>query len=264
MLIEQKTPAVVKPQAALVSVESDRAIQEVQALVVAAKKYPRNEAAAIERMLKACERRTLADQALYAYERGDSMVEGPSIRLAEMMAQNWGNLDYGIKELEQKDGESVMMAYAWDTETNVRQTKTFTVKHARYSKAKGLSALGDPRDIYENNANNGARRLRACILGVIPGDIVDSCVDACKKTMKSKGPVKDQIRLMLESFAEFGVTAADIQAFLGCEPEKATQMQITKLRGIYNSIRDGMSKPEVFFKKKAAAPEKDELFGEES
>ncbi|BBP90994.1 hypothetical protein BsIDN1_46120 [Bacillus safensis] len=40
------------------------------------------------------------------------------------------------------------MAYAWDLETNTRQTKIFTVKHER--KAKGaITKLNDPRDIYE-------------------------------------------------------------------------------------------------------------------
>ncbi|PWW19485.1 hypothetical protein DFO73_12055 [Cytobacillus oceanisediminis] len=64
------------------------------------------------------------------------------------------------------------MAYAWDLETNVRQEKVFTVKHSR--KAKGsITKLDDPRDIYELVANNGARRLRSYILGIIPGDIVE-------------------------------------------------------------------------------------------
>ena len=76
------------------------------------------------------------------------MVTGPSIRLAEVLAQNWGNLDFGIVELEQRFGESSMLAYAWDLETNTRQTKVFTVKHKRRARGADVS-LTDPRDIYE-------------------------------------------------------------------------------------------------------------------
>ena len=61
--------------------------------------------------------------AVYNYPRGGQMVSGPSIRLAEVVAQNWGNLSFGIKELQQLPGESVAMAYAWDLETNTRQEK---------------------------------------------------------------------------------------------------------------------------------------------
>ena len=59
-----------------------------------------------------------------------------------------GNIDYGIIELEQKDGKSEMMAYAWDLETNTRVTKIFGVEHKRDTR-NGSYALTDSRDIYE-------------------------------------------------------------------------------------------------------------------
>lgn len=178
-----------------------RQAQEVQAAMVIAKKFPRDVYAAFDRIKKACERRLLAENAVYEYPRGGSKVSGPSIRLAEALAQNWGNIDYGIMELEQKAGESSVMAYAWDLETNTRQTKIFTVKHER--KARGaITKLDDPRDIYEMVANQGARRLRACILGVIPGDIVDAAVDMCQQTLISghKEPLEDRLRNALSLF----------------------------------------------------------------
>lgn len=152
-----------------------RQAQEVQAAMVIAKKFPRDEVQSFNRIMRACQRKTLAEQAMYEYPRGGTKVTGPSIRLAEAMAQNWGNLDYGIIELEQKNGESQVMAYAWDLETNTRQTKIFSVPHIRSTK-KGNVTLTDPRDIYELVANQGARRVRACILGVIPGDVIDSAL----------------------------------------------------------------------------------------
>ncbi len=74
--------------------------------------------------------------------------------------------------------QSTVEAFAWDVEeANTRQTKVFQVRHWRHTKQGGYK-LTDPRDIYELVANNGARRLRACILGVIPGDVIDAAV-AC-------------------------------------------------------------------------------------
>jgi anion-transporting ArsA/GET3 family ATPase len=166
---------------------STRQAQEVQAAMVVAKRFPRDEIEAYNRIMRACQRKSLAEQSCYEYPRGGQKVTGPSIRLAEALAQNWGNLDYGIIELEQKDGESQVMAYAWDLETNTRQTKIFSVPHMRVTKT-GSKTLTDPRDIYELVANQGSRRLRACILGVIPGDVIDSAIDQCNLTLRTNNP----------------------------------------------------------------------------
>ena len=80
-----------------------RQAQEVQAAMVVAKRFPRDEIEANNRILNACKRKSLAERAIYEYPRGGENVTGPSIRLAEVMAQNWGNLDFGITELEQKN-----------------------------------------------------------------------------------------------------------------------------------------------------------------
>ena len=196
-------------------IATTRAAQEVQAAMIIAKKFPRDVFAAEKRILDACKRPVLADQAIYAYPRGGTTVEGPSIRLAEVLAQNWGNIDTGIIELEQGNGESTMMAYCWDLETNTRQTKIFAVPHERHTK-QGVTKLKDPRDIYELTANQGARRQRACILGVIPGDIVDAAVEACNKTMAGQGggePLADRVKKMLAAFEGIGVTPAMVEAF---------------------------------------------------
>src|SRR5690554_4358852 len=111
-----------------------REMQEVKAMVFMAKQYPRDENAALERILKACERKSLAEKAIYEYPRGGQKVSGPSIRLAEAIAQNWGNFTSDIIELEQRDGESQVMARAWDLETNVQQRMIFTVSHFRHTK----------------------------------------------------------------------------------------------------------------------------------
>lgn len=86
-----------------------RQAQEVQAAMVVAKKFPRDERYSADRILSACSRETLAKDAMYEYPRGGETITGPSIRLAEALAQNWGNIDFGVIELEQKNGESQVM-----------------------------------------------------------------------------------------------------------------------------------------------------------
>ena len=236
-----------KQTQALVDIEQHRAMAEVQSAIVLAKKFPRNQIEAMDRILTACQRPALAEQALYTYARGGTDISGPSIRMAEAIAQNWGNIQFGVKELEQRNGESTVQTYAWDMETNTKQEKTFQVKHERFTK-KGKYALQDPRDIYEMTANQGARRLRACILGVIPGDVIEAAVALCEQTLKAKadtGP--DAIKKMMESFEKYGVTKEQIEKRIQRRLDSITPAQVVSLRKIYNSLKDGMSSPADWF-----------------
>ena len=226
-----------------------RQAQEVQGAIVMAKKFPRDEVESFNRIVRACQRKGLAENAMYEYPRGGTKVVGPSIRLAEAMAQNWGNIDFGIIELEQKNGESQVMAYAWDLETNTRQTKVFTVPHIRSTKT-GNVPLTDPRDIYEMVANQGARRVRACILGVIPGDVQDAAIDQCNKTMSEgeKKPVIDLVRDMAAIFErEFSVPIEAIEKYIGCKSEAFSMNDLVRLKRVYKSLHDGMAKREDYF-----------------
>lgn len=238
-----------------------RQAQEVQAAIVVAKRFPRDMNSSYGRIMDACKRRSLAERAIYEYPRGGENVTGPSIRLAEVMAQNWGNLDFGITELEQKNGESNVMAYCWDLETNTRQTKIFTVPHIRHTK-KGDIALTDPRDIYEMVANQGARRMRACILGIIPGDIIDAAVMACGKTLTAGGePIVDTIRKMAAAFKdEFGVPMVCLEKYIGCKADAFTANSVVRLRGVYTALKEGRAEREQYFE--IPSPDVDPKTGE--
>jgi len=238
-----------KQRGGMLEVASSRAAQEVQAAMVIAKRFPRDEEAAFRRIIHACRRKTLAAQAMYAYPRGTgNIVTGPSIRLAEELARDWGNVDFGLIELDQRDGESDVMAFAWDLETNTRQTKTFTIRHERHTK-RGSYALTDPRDIYELTANQGARRLRSCILGIIPGDVTEAAIHECEKTLAGDTtvPIEDRIRQMLLAFEPLNVTQVMIEQRLGHRLAVTTEIELVNLRKIFLSIRDNMAEPREFF-----------------
>lgn len=231
----------------LMQVAESRAMHEVQAAYVIAKKFPRDEHKSYQNIMKSCKRPFLAEQAMYAYPRGTTIVQGPSIRLAESLAQSWGNIDFGIREISQNNGVSIAEAYAIDLETNTRVTKVFHVPHRRHTK-KGFINLTDSRDIYELVANNGARRLRACILGIIPGDVVEAAVEQCKKTLESSEvPMDDQIRNLLSAFDQFGITKEHLEKRLGHKIESTISPEIVTLRSIYKSIKDGMADRTQFF-----------------
>lgn len=245
--------AVRAPSNPLAESTQQREIAEVQAAMVIAKRFPRDPIAATDSIMRSCTRPTLADGALYSYSRGGQEITGPSIRLAEAMAQAWGNIDFGIREIEQRDGESTVQAYAWDLETNTRQVKTFQVKHERHTRS-GSKALSDPRDIYELVANNGARRLRACILGVIPGDVTETAQRQCEETLRASADTTPEgLKRLVDSFAKFGVTKEAIEKRTQCRMDAIRPAQVVQLRKIYVSLKDGMSAAKDWFEVEVAS-----------
>jgi len=232
---------------AMISTEQSRKAAEVQAAMAVAKRFPRDQNIAFRNIMESCKRKTLAEKATYAYPRGGGMVIGPSIRLAEVLAQNWGNMDFGLLELDRSGGESSVMAYCWDMETNVKRTTVFQVRHIRDTK-QGPKKLTDERDIYELVANMGARRMRACILNVIPADIVEEALRQCTLTL-SKGlePIADRCRKMVNAFTSISVSVEMLEEYLGYKLDAIDEDGLNQLRSIFTSIKDGESNRETYF-----------------
>lgn len=227
--------------------DQHRAIAEVQAAMMIARMNPRDQRTAMDRILNACTRPSLAEAAVYSYAKGGTSITGPSIRLAEAMAQNWGNMQFGMRELSQANGESTVQAYAWDVETNTRREIVFQVPHLRHTK-KGSYKIEDPREIYELVANQGARRLRACILAVIPGDVTEAAVAQCDATLNAKADTGPQaVANLVKAFAEYGVGKEQIEKRIQRRLDAIQPAQIVSLRKIFVSLKEGMSKPDEWF-----------------
>lgn len=166
----------------------------------------------------------------------------------ETIARCWTNLNYGLIEMTQADGTSDVIAFAWDLETNIRASRQFKVAHQRKAHGKVVD-LTDPRDVYEMVANQGQRRVRACIEAVIPRDIVEEAIGVCNGTLagNTEESLEDRALKIVQAFDKLGVTQAMLELKLG-HPMKATiEQELADLRKIYTSIRDGVAKREDFF-----------------
>ena len=237
-----------------IAIEASRAIAEAQGKLVIAKRFPRDEIAAYNRVAQACQRKGIAEKAFYSYSRGGSVVNGPTIRFAEEIARCWGNIDYGIKELSQDNGKSEMQAYAWDLETNAQSVQNFTNPHIREVNGKA-KILTSQRDIYEINANMGARRLRSRILAILPNDLVDMAIAECRKTLAGNNdePLIDRVKKMIVAFSKIGVTQEQIEHRLKRKVDTMTADDFVDFTGIYNAIKNKESKISEWFEAETVA-----------
>lgn len=236
-----------------------RELAETQTKYLMAERFPRDEVAAMDRILNAFSRHTLAEKAQYQFARGGSDIAGPSIRAAEAIAQQWGNMDSGWRELQRgMDASGVpyseVEAFCVDLQSRNSKRLTFIVRHWRDTKQGGYK-LKDERDIYELCANQAQRRLRACILASIPGDVTEAAMQQAEVTLKAKADTSPEaMAKMLEAFAPFGVTKEHIEKRIQRRLDAITPAQVVSLKRIYASLRDDMSTPAEWFDMGEAPP----------
>ncbi|BCT75617.1 hypothetical protein SCMU_14590 [Sinomonas cyclohexanicum] len=222
-------------------IEQTRAVAEVQAMVIVAQQAPRKTAQALEQMRESCAQRALAQRAFFRFPRGGATVTGATVHLARELARCWGNVTYGVTELRRDEikGISEMQAFAWDVQTNTRNAVVFIVPHIR-DKRGGAEAITDMRDIYENNANMGARRVRECIFAVLPMWFTQEAEDLCRATLAGNNGGKtlaQQVTDATGAFAALGVTVDQLETKLGVTRDRWTGPDIAQLEIIYASIQ---------------------------
>lgn len=232
------------------AVEQSRAVAQVQAAVFIAQQCPRDVPSALIEMRDSCNQMRLAEKAFFRYSRGSGQITGPSIHLARELARCWGNIDYGLTEMLRDDqhGQSEMQAYAWDLQRNTRNASTFIVPHKRDTKT-GVKALTDMRDVYENNANNGARRVREAIFNVLPRWYTDEAQELCAKTLQNGGgePLPKRITNCIERFAELKISVDQLEEKVGAVTGKWSAIDLAQLTVVYGSIQRGEVKAEEEF-----------------
>ena len=221
-------------------IEQSRAIAEVQGALIVADRRPRDKMRALNEALESCRTRDVAESAFFKFNRGGSSVSGETIHLARELARCWGNIVYAVVELDRDDTRAVseMMAYAWDLETNARSQLQFLVPHYRDKKG-GAEAITDMRDIYENNANMGARRLRECIFSVLPPYLTKAAAEQCHLTLQGgsdEKPLAVRIADAITAFEAIGVSKDRIEAKMG-PVASFTPVDYANLRVSYASIK---------------------------
>lgn len=220
---------------------------EIQSAIIVARNFPRNEDAAFQKLMKACQRSSFAEDAAYSFPRGGQAVEGPSINLAREAARVWGNVRHGVEVIRDDEHSRQIRAFAWDMETNTKVTAEddFRKLIQRKNKSTGKTewVAPDERDLRELTNRRGAIIKRNCILEVLPKDLVEDAMNMAKQTLKAgaeRDPEGARKKIIL-AFSELNITPEMIEHKLGHPLSQCSPKEIADLRTIYKSIADGNS-----------------------
>ena len=224
----------------------------IQAAVIMARKFPRNEDQAFEALMRSCQRPRFAEVASYSFPRGGQQVSGASIKLAREAKRLWGNIRTGLEITfdEQGDGTTRdpglrrIRGWAWDLQTNTYESfeDSFLKLHQR--KVRGVDTqwiVPDERDLRELTFRRGAICVRNAILALMPPDLIDDARDEAAQTIEAqakKDPEGEKKKLIM-GFSRLKVTPEMLEELIGHPLAQASPAEIANLRQVFVSIRDG-------------------------
>lgn len=220
---------------------------EIDHQISTARAYPRS----IDRAIKNITTLTTLDEetaesCIYALPRGNKPVQGPSIRLAEVVSGQWGNCRVGARVVHVDRVEKVVVAEGLfhDLETNV-QTRAQVQRRIVDSKGRLYS---DDMIIVTGNAACSIAKRNA-ILGGVPKGIWGGAYDRALKVVAGTVETLSVTReKAVGAFAHFGVKPEQVFGALALEGyEDITLNHIPTLRGMFSALKNGEATVEEMF-----------------
>jgi hypothetical protein len=237
---------------------TDLVRSEIDIQITTAKRFPRSiEAFRQQALSMATLDAATAASCFYKLKRkgkdGETVyIEGPSVRLAEIVASAWHNLRFGARIIAEDNRFVTAQGMAFDLENNVCNVIEVA---RRITDKNGRRYSDDMVGVTKNAAC--AIALRNAIFKTVPFTYAKQVYEQAKKTavgdVKTLGERRQQ---MVEAFGKISVTTEQILDY--CEKKAMADIglaDIEDLLGVFSAIKDGdTSVEEVFRKASAAAP----------
>lgn len=233
----------------------------VEARYIMAMRRPRDMDVVRERMLKECTRPSFAAVARYTKPIGKDKSKwptGPSIRFAEAAVRNMTNITVETMTVYDDREKRIVRVTVTDLETNVPYSQDITIAKTieRRQKKDGdtvistrTNSYGDTLYILEATDDDIINKQQALIskairtlgLRLIPGDIVDECMDQVLVTQANADAEDPDAakRKLFDAFSHLGVRAEQLKEYLGHDAATLAPKELTELRALYAAIRDG-------------------------
>lgn len=228
---------------------------EVDIQVATAHRFPRDiEKCRANILALAAMDDTIAYNCFYHLERKDkdgnkSVIEGPSIRLAEIIAASWKNLRIAARIIG-NDGKTITaQGVCHDLETNV----AYSVETKRsILTSKGYTYSQDMQVVVGNAA--AAIALRNAICKVVPAVLINSCIKSIQQKalehIKKNGVSSEWLNCLGYMQKYYKLTEKEILDYIGRKSSAdVTAEDIQKLGGVCNAINEKTTTVEEVFKK---------------
>jgi len=218
---------------------------EIDIQITTAKQYPRHiEKVTAKMKAMVCSSPETAAACYYLLPRGGKKIEGPSVRLAEIVAVNYGNIRIGSRVTVIDATQVKAQWVAHDLESNYATSGEVT---ARITNKSGGRYNDDMINVTCLAVLAKARRN--AIFAIVPGTIVSELLAAAMNLVTGGDkPIEAKREHAMSYFRKLGVDELRILAAVGVDQiEQLTLDNLTDLHGIATAIRDGDTTIDVAF-----------------
>ena len=225
---------------------------EVDQQVATAKQYPRHLPTVLNQIQTyATMDEETASECFYALYRknadgSDQIIDGLSVRMAEIIAGAWGNLRIATRIIG-NDGKTITaQAVCHDLETNVAISTE--VKRSILTK-KGYTFSQDMQVVTGNAA--AAIAFRNAVLKVIPKAVTKKVIEEVKLVAQGKAmDMEKQRQTLVLYFGKLNVTEQMILDMFEIKTrDEIDKEKVLILKGLYNAIKEGTTSVQEAFVK---------------
>ena len=227
---------------------------EVDMQIATAKQYPRDIYGALNRIKTiATLDNSTAEDCFYALRRQGTLIEGVSVRLAEIIAGSWGNIRVQTRIIGNDGKKITAQGICHDLETNVAVSVEV---QRRITDSKGRTYSEDMQVTTGNAAS--AIAFRNAVLKVVPKAVTKRVIDEIKQVALGQAIDLETRRTnMIAYFAKLGVSQAEILTYCGVKRiEEINSEMVFELSGVKNAIKEGTTTVQEVFKANTAEAEK--------
>lgn len=232
--------------------EIAREVATVRTRFEVAIKFPRKIGTVHDEIMESCKIKSLAQVAEYCLPISGRSITGPSVRIAEVILQSYGNAEMATVLVHSEKEFGVYESYFIDFQKNIKKTVRYKIEYTRYSKAGGHKKLEDHSDIKRAVNRISALHERDCLFKCVPRYIVDDALEQCRKTLSENGgTLAERIKKMVTAFSSLQagkVTREDLEERLGGLVEEMSLENVLEYGRIFNSLSEGASKKADWFK----------------
>lgn len=227
---------------------------EVDTQIATAKQYPRDIYGALNNLKTiATLDNSTAEDCFYALRRQGTLIEGVSVRLAEIIAGAWGNMRVQTRIIG-NDGKTITaQGVCHDLETNL----AVSVEVKRRITDKSGKTYSEDMQVTTGNAAS-AIAFRNAVLKVVPKAVTKRVIDEIKQVALGKAiDLETRRQNMIAYFGKLGVSQTDILTYCGVKRiEEITSEMVFELSGLKNAIKEGTTTVAETFKLNTADAEK--------
>lgn len=230
---------------------------EIDIQISTAKAFPRSNKIFLDKALSmATLNEDIAASCAYALPRGGKALEGPSVRLAEIVCASYGNIRAGARVIS-NDGKTITaQGICHDLESNY----CVTVEVKRKITDKNGRTYNEDMQVVTGNAAC-AIAYRNAVFKVVPSALVNDIYDKAKEVAKGTAETLVKRReKAVKYFKDLGVTEKQICDAL--EVKKIDDIDLDKLStlsGMRTLIKNGESTVKDLFENAAADLSLEEL-----